>query len=980
MRHLACTLVVLLANGIWGVAFSQDIADRPEMKRQEWTTSRIVGTPDPPLPFIAERIFPDVQLKHPTEMIPVPGTDRWIVTQLNGDVISFSSVGDPDQQMAIDLRKLSPTTFRVLGIEFHPEYPQRPWCYVAYADEMKSPTGAKLSRFKVTDTSRPVLDPSTETVLLKWNSTDHNGGNIRFGPDGYLYLSIGDGQYPSPPDPMGTGQSIDDIQASILRIDVDRPSGSLPYTIPTDNPFVGVQSARAEVWALGLRNPWKMCFHPNTGELWTGDVGWEMREMIYRIDRGANYGWSVMEGTQVVKPTADRSHVPITPPIWEHDHVDARSITGGFFWLSDKFPELNDAYIYGDWMTGKIWGLRYDGKQVSWHQELADTNLQIISFAYDPSGEVLIVGYDGSIHRLAANPDLKSKPADHSGFPQRLSETGLFESVTKETPAPGVIPYQINAHHWADDTYSKQWLAVPQGAKLGFHQRSDWTTGTTQGDIKFPHNTVLAKTIYYTTRSENADSERRLETQILHRHRDDWNAYNYVWNKDQTDAVLQANKAVEVEIEVQPPGTNGKTRKQTWLHASRDQCMLCHIWSAGTVHGFKLKQLNRAVLGGSENQLDRFDRWALFESPISKPDPVASPYASTANLESRAREYLQLNCAHCHRPGGGGTAAFVLSADVKSSEMGIIDSPAVQGDFGIHQPNVVASGAPDQSVLLYRMLKSGRGHMPQFGTNVVDRRGVKLIHDWIASLSSETRTSTDQEPVKQLIRLSQENQDISALLEDQFSSTTSAMNLAMAMVQDAFPEPLAERIAAQSAEHPKMEIRDLFESFLPSEQRKKRLGSAIDLRQLLDTPGDPIRGQQLYFESDLNCKQCHQIHVRGTHVGPALTGIGSKRSAAEILNSILFPSLTIEEGFRGIIVVTVDGEILSGLKVEGDPESVQLIDADGTQHTFPLDDIEEQRDMTKSLMPDQLLSELTLQEAADLLSFLVRQKSGSIDN
>ncbi len=242
-------------------------------------------------------------------------------------------------------------------------------------------TGTRLSRFRVQDTSLPIIDPKSETVYASWNSEGHSGGSLHFGRDGYLYVSVGDGQNPNPPDKLDTGQDLSDLEASVLRIDVDHESDGLPYRIPADNPFVGQSGARGEIWAYGFRNPWKMAFDPATGSLWTGDVGWEMMEMVYRIDRGANYGWSVMEGSQVVKENGARTSTPITPPIVEHTHLEARSVTGGYFWNADRLPELLGAYIYGDWMTGKIWGLRHDGFQVTWHQEIADTNLQIICFA-----------------------------------------------------------------------------------------------------------------------------------------------------------------------------------------------------------------------------------------------------------------------------------------------------------------------------------------------------------------------------------------------------------------------------------------------------------------------------------------------------------------------------------------------------------------------------------------------------------------------
>lgn len=957
------SLCMLLLPGVAGAQLSSD--------RPLWTSSKIKGTPDPPLPFRTERVYTDLNLQLPTEMIGVPGTDRWIVMQLNGTVYSFEKSGPLKQEVSLQLKDVSKTTFRTLGIAFHPKFPEEPWVYIAYGDVPRSDEGVKLSRFRVTDPKLPVIDPKSETVLLKWCSLDHNGGNLRFGPDGYLYFPIGDGQPPSPPDPKNTGQDISDIQSSVLRIDVDNKTGSLPYGIPKDNPFVKVPEARDEIWAFGVRNPWKMAFHPETGELWTADVGWEMREMIYRIERGANYGWSVMEGSQVVKPNGERHSIPITKPIFEHDHIDSRSITGGFFWQHEKFPELKDAYVYGDWMTGKIWALRHDGEKVQWQKELADTPYQIISFALDDDGEILVVAYDGSLHRLVRNPDANDQAAQRR-FPTWLSQTGLFSSLEKLEPSPGVVPYSINGHHFSDGTYSEQWIGLPDDAKLAVYQRSDWQTGQSKGHVKFPHNTVLAKTVLYRTDPDDPDTERRLETQILHRYHDDWNAYNYIWNDEQTDASLQSDSPKERTLEIIDANQPAGIRKQVWLHASRSQCMLCHIWSAGTAHGFKLDQLNRSHADEQENQLAKFERFGMFESSVKRPTPSVSPLDSNASIEARARQYLHLNCAHCHRPGGGGTSAFALNSNIKLEDMKLVDADAVQGDFGIQSAKVIASGDPCQSVLVYRMLKTGRGHMPQFGPTLVDDEGVHLIKQWIDSLGdSSTEENSSSAPIDQLVSaFASGTVQVDSEIDGLLASTPSAIALVLRCVEPDFPTKLRETIADRAAEHPKTEIRDLFERFLPVERRKKRMGSAINAETILATSGDADRGRRLYFETDLVCKQCHQINGQGQMIGPDLSKIGADRKREEILESLIDSSAKIDMKYRGQIVVTADGDVISGLVVSESAEKMVLVDAQGKTHTVLDEDIEESRVMKKSLMPDQLLAELTVQEAADLLEFL----------
>lgn len=368
--------------------------------------------------------------------------------------------------------------------------------------------GTRLSRFRVSDPSVPIIDPTSEIVYAGWNSEGHSGGSLHFGHDGYLYVTVGDGQNPNPPDRLEMGQDISDLEGSVLRIDVDRRSGDLPYSIPADNPFVGRENARGEIWAFEFRNPWKMAFDPKTDSLWTGDVDWKMMEMVYRVERGGNYGWSVMEGSQVVKKDAYRDDVSITPPVVEHSHLEARSVTGGYFRQSDRLPELQVAYLYGDWMTGKIWAVKHDGEQVTWHEELADSNLQIICFALDDDGEVYMVGYDGSVHQLLPNEQSSAS----EDFPRKLSETGLFRSVVTQEPSPGVIPYEINDPHWSDFTTSEQWIAIPGLERLGVFDKSDWKTGQVEGHFIFPHDTVLAKTVSYLRNVDDPKSTTRLET------------------------------------------------------------------------------------------------------------------------------------------------------------------------------------------------------------------------------------------------------------------------------------------------------------------------------------------------------------------------------------------------------------------------------------------------------------------------------------
>ncbi|NNE00149.1 MAG: hypothetical protein HKN47_22750, partial [Pirellulaceae bacterium] len=869
-------------------------ADTPEVLPQRqipWTVSNVQGTPDPPLPYKATRVFPHVQLDRPTDVSWCATAGKWIATQTGGQLVAFEN--DPENATTEPFVNMSDAAnervYNAFAVLFHPDLENEPWCFVTYLSKQKDPKGVHLGRFRVTDPTIPTVDPDSLEVLTSWSSSGHMGSSIRFGPDGMLYLAIGDGQPAYPPDPLNVGQDRSNIQSTILRIDVSQPSADRPYRVPPDNPFLGDPDIQEEIWAYGFRNPWKIAFDPNTGDLLAADVGWEMREMIYRVRRGANYGWSIMEGSQSVKPDV-QPDVSISPPIFEHTHVDSRSISGGHFWQSDRIAELKGAYIYGDWMTGKVWALKHDGDRVLWQKELVDTPLRVISFMLDPTGEVLILGYDGTIWRLDPNTQV----ANQAEFPRRLSDTGLFSDVVNQQPAPGVEEYEISAHHWADETDSRQWIAVPGSQQLGLFQRDDWKTGDTAGRFDFPRGTVLAKTVRYLPDPDQPSSRRRLETQLLHRLNDDWRAYNYVWNDEQTDAVLQDDIATQRKLVVKDPTAPGGSRSQTWRHSSRSECLLCHIWAAGVAHAFWPEQLNIGYQ--NENQLARFARLGLFKQSIPANSPIASPTDTSRTLQERARSYLALNCSTCHRPQGGGSANFNFDLTKSLQENNYLDALPAQGSFGIKDARVVAPGDPFRSVLLYRTLKSGRGHMPQFGSNVIDLKGVRLLHDWISSMPPSVNAS---EPLQQRIHSLMTEDHPEQVIDSLLASTSGATALSLACSDELDNSELRNLIVRLGNAHQEPQIRDLFEHYLPESQRVKRLGPTINADALLAIAGSSERGRQLFEQSkEINCRQCHRIGAVGKNVGPDLSSLGIQRTTREILASILDPSDKIEPKYR----------------------------------------------------------------------------------
>ena len=972
-------------------------------KRVAWSTSRMVGTPEPPSPYVLERVFPQLTFKNPVELLPVPGTDRMLVVEVDGRILSFSQSGNPvEADVALDLRKSIEGATKSYGFVFHPDFENNRHCFIAYIKKSGDPNGTSVSRFTVTSVDPLKIDASSERQIITWQAGGHNGGSLQFGPeDGLLYISTGDAAPPFPPDPQGTGQDISDLLASILRIDVDHPSGDLAYSIPNDNPFVGVDDARGEVWTYGHRNPWRMAFDHLTGHLWVGDVGWEMWEMVYRVQRGANYGWSILEHVQSVNPDFPRGPTPIVPPTAAHAHTESRSITGGYVYRGTRVPNLVGTYVYGDYVTGKIWGLDGDASNPGKPVELLGTPIQIICFGQNHDRELFVVGYDGTIHRLAANPDAGIV----SAFPKKLSETGLFSSVKKLALAAGVVPYDVNAAPWEDGTTAQRFLALPGSATVGVHEINNVQKGNLKGEWSFPDGTVLGKTIQLET-SSDFPIQQRLETQILHRHKGDWRAYSYLWNAGQTDAVLSDGNAIDRSVTVPDSSSSSGYRSQTWHFASRTECLLCHTTRGGSVYGFRIEQLNRDFDYGTstDNQLRTLAHLGLFEEPIGKsktPDTVslddlqrmASPDDESADLTQRVRSYLHVNCSHCHQRGGGGTAAIEVLHDMDFNKTHLVSRPT-QGSFGIVDPWVVAPGDPDRSILFYRMSKVGRGRMPHFGSRVIDDRGVSLLREWIQQLdqSSEPATAddaaslaarqlaiTNQATLKNLIDAANANASVTEAAIDRLLSSTSGALLLASEVRDVSAKGLSsdvrDAVIAKGTALDDAVVRDLFEAFVPEVARTKTLGSAIDGSDLLALKGNHEKGRKLFLTAaGLQCRNCHKVGQDGKAVGPTLDGIGKRYSRGEILENILEPSKKIDPKFQTWLIQTDDGKILSGLLESRTDEAVTIREATGKLLTVSVGNIELMVAQNKSLMPELQLRGLTPQDAADLLAWLASLK------
>ncbi len=901
-------------------------------ERVPWTSSKIHGSPEPPPRYRVERAFPKVTFENPIDVAVIPGTRRLVVSTLDGRLFSLPDDESCEKaELFGDVRQFEQETASSYAFTFHPRFAENRfvfvWINLDGHGHKNREDGTHIVRFRVTEEDPPRLDLASGKLIYTWMSGGHNGGGLRFGPDGMLYIAAGDTADPDPPDPLATGQNIGDVLASIQRIDVDHPDAGRAYGIPKDNPFVNTPGARGEVWAYGFRNPWRMSFDKKSGALWVGDVGWELWEMIDRVERGGNYGWSITEGgKQDVRPDRARGPSPVLPPVVVHSHKEAASITGGEIYDGKKLPELAGTYIYGDWQLGTFWSLR-DGKST----ELCRSNLEPIVFGVAPDGELLIADYaGGGLWRLARNPDARKV----SEFPRRLSESGLFADGKMQTPAPGVVPYEIHAPRWSDHATSQRWIALPGNENITLAKKELGVIAP--GRWVFPDDSVLALTYTLEMERGNPATARKIETQIMHFDGIQWAAYSYRWNDAQTDAKLVPADGADATFDVKDPAEPSGAMRQPWHFFARAECLRCHnMWNNFTP-GFSSSQLDRQAIADAGDPLELLTRLKI---PLEEPK-LTNPHGKSGNLELRARSYLEANCATCHRAGGGGSVPTMMTIETKLADARLVDAKPVQGDLGLPDARIIAPGDPYRSVLLYRMATAGRGHMPYLGGKLIDDRGLVLVRDWIAGIKLGAET-----PEIELLALASAFRVIDG-------SETGAEREGLIRRGAALPDPMQ---------------RALFERFLPESQRRKTLGPVFSTDALLARAGDAARGKTLFTAI---CATCHRAGDTGIDFGPELTHIAAKYPRAALLEQIVQPAKIIEPQWQLATVVLKSGESVSGFIDGRIGEEITLKIAGGGRRKIPAEEISKTTTANVSVMPEGLLQSLTAQEAADLLSFV----------
>jgi uncharacterized repeat protein (TIGR03806 family) len=686
----------------------------------------------PPPPTLSavrtQRAFPNLAFAAPLGAFTPPGDASHVyVMERSGRVRRFpnrATATPADVTTALDITSRVNTAGEggLLGMAFHPEWPTKPELYVSYTETGSGgpPQRSVIARYRSTDTGVTFAAGSEERLLtLNQPYTNHNGGGIAFGPDGFLYIGFGDGG--SGGDPLNAGQRLNTNLGKFLRIDVNVPAAQ-KYGIPADNPFAAdatpcnrdaptidapMGTRCAEIFAWGFRYPWRWAFDPVSGELWAGDVGQGAREEVDLVVRGGNYGWKIREGTLCYSPSTNCPTAGLIDPVVDYPRTEGVSITGGFVYRGSAIPQLVGRFIYGDYSSGRIWALTPDAMGGYRGVLLEDTAFAIASFAQLADGEVYVLDItSGQFHQLVP---MGAPPADT--FPKKLSETGCFEASDPKRPVAAMIPYALNAPFWSDGAEKERHFAIPDGTTI--------TVGA-DGDFDFPIGTVVSKSFRL--------GGKLVETRLFMRHDDgSWAGYSYEWDDAQTDATLL-------------PGS--KLRQvggQTWYYPSRGQCLQCHTAAAGRTLGPEVAQLNgpaRYPQGVTRHQLTVLDGLGFFAAPLTGPQPKLEAPFGPGPLEDRARAWLHSNCAPCHRPGAPGRGDSDWRYTQPLKDTGTCDVAPVTGDLGIANARLIAPGEPMRSVVSRRIHALDAARMPPVGSLVVDTQGASLVDAWVTSLPS----------------------------------------------------------------------------------------------------------------------------------------------------------------------------------------------------------------------------------------------------
>ena len=634
--------------------------------------------------------------------------DYWYGIVKQGQVIRFENRDDvADYEIVLDIsdRVLTEGESGLIGLVFHPEFETNGRIFL-YWVAVGDPIMTYLSEFTSNDGGL-TLDPASERVLLSLAHTTsrHKGGHMEFGPDGYLYLGIGDGG------PSDQAQDVNSLFGTMIRID---PDGGDPYAIPADNPFAAGGGA-PEIYAWGFRNPWRWSFDRATGDLWLGDVGRNSWEEVDIVKKGGNYGWPILEGNQCHPPeVATCNSVGMTNPVFVYPHGEASTaIIGGFVYDGKLLPELKGKYVFAD-IGRKVLVLENQPDGSYEAVQLVDSGLSdsgIWSLSRDLEGEMYVVKPDG-IFRLVPNAPVFVEDL----FPKTLSETGCFLADDPAQPASGVLPYDLNLTFWSNGALKERFMAIPDGESIVVDPAGDW---------EFPIGSVLSKVFYF----DGAP----VETRLLVRHDDGgWAGYAYLWRDDGSDADL-----ISGAVSLADKG-------HAHTVPSRAQCSQCHLEFLGGSLGPENLQMNKFVRYETEgpmvNQVATLKSVGIVHMHVDT-DPADIPRLpsiedNTVDIETRARAYLHANCSNCHQPGGPGRGAADFRFSNSFAQMNLCNKPVQIDDFGITGVAMIVPGHPELSAVNIRIGRLELGAMPPVGKQALDEAGIILMDDFVTGLET----------------------------------------------------------------------------------------------------------------------------------------------------------------------------------------------------------------------------------------------------
>ncbi len=695
---------------------------------------------------------------------PVGETNRLFVLERAGRVTAITNLAAPNRTVVMDISsKISSTGGEegLLGLALHPGFATNGYFFLFYSTTTTTPTPGgtnslhqRVSRFQMSTPGGNSAPTNSEQVLITQydQAGNHNGGDLHFGADGYLYVSVGDGGDQN--DSQNNTQTIrKNFFSGILRLDVNKLPANLPpnphialggvtnYFVPADNPWAtsnlvgdlnpgGVK--RTEFYAVGLRNPWRFSFDPVTGWLYCGDVGSGSREEVDVITKGGNYGWAFREGF-IGGPKSNPSNTVAINPIIDYPHGSSgtnvgNSITGGIVYRGSNLPDLTGCYIYADYTgPGNVWALRWDGTTVTQFRQLFQDS-GIVAFGRDPrNGDVLAADLSSGLQRLVNTTNITSS------FPLTLADTGAFTNLTaltnqtqSLTANSDLLPYDINTPFWSDGARKSRWFFMAtNGAKIGFAPEGNWSLPTGMAWVK-----------HFDLELTNGvpSSARRLETRLLVRNSNGVYGVTYRWGSSLTNAALVGDLGLDEAFTLNDGGT---LRTQVWHYPSRSECLTCHTPANGFAAGFNTVQLNRDFnYGGSNaNQIAVASAAGLFTAPATNLHALRALAAGTntsASLEWRVRSYLAANCAHCHQPGGAALGYWTASITNATATAGLINGPLVNNG-GNTNARVIVPGSAANSMLLTRIATRGPGQMPPLGTSVPDTQAVQLVRAWITN-------------------------------------------------------------------------------------------------------------------------------------------------------------------------------------------------------------------------------------------------------